>query len=389
MVSDGNQDSAQQQLSAWAQQQQPQQQAVRSQRYTVAQPAAAPPVFVGVLRDFLLEQYRLEGRQADLAACAALAATMAASLAPASWQSYSSMFGIFVRFCISSGVSFLPASQLTGLLWAQHLASKGTIKASTSQPYFSVVNTVHQLLGHPKPCADNPALSAFRKGWERQQQPLFTQPAVAGLALPPRLAFALYTALPACRTALALRPVLFSFLAYILFLRPASLLSVVWMRIVDGILQYKPLHWKGGRLQPADAPVLQFPISSLPFLPTAFARFEQLRGPVGSTFWCLPGESACTTPMAEGWFAAAGVSAGFSAADFGYTLYSTRRGGASAAAAVGVALHSIEARGGWTPGSGALRKRYLDHAVPADAHARMFFAGLVQAAVSPTQFFNS
>lgn len=216
---------------------------MRPQRYTVVLPEAAPPVFVNVLRDFLLEQYRLEGRQADAAACAALAVVMAASLAPASWQSYSSMFGLFVRFCISSSVAFLPASPLTGLLWAQHLAAKGTVKASTAQPYFSVVNTVHHLLGYPKPCADNPALSAFRQGWERQQQPLFPEPAVAGLAMPPRLAHALYAALPTCSTITALRPVLISFLSYLLFLRPASLLSVVWMRVTDGMLQYKPLHW--------------------------------------------------------------------------------------------------------------------------------------------------
>jgi hypothetical protein len=338
VVSDGNQDTAQQ-LSAWALQQQQQQPIARSQRYTVAQQQAAPPVFVTVLQDFLVEQYRLEGWQADVAACAALAAVMAASLAPASWQSYSSMFGLFVRFCISSNVSFLPATPLTGLLWAQHLAEKGTVKASTAQPYFSVVNTIHQLLGHPKPCAANPALTAFRKGWERQQQPLVVEPALAGLALPPRLAYALYLARPSCSTVAALRPVLFSVLSYVLILRPASLLSVVWMRVSDNLLQYKPLHWKGARLLPADAPVLQFPVQSLPFLTAALSRFQQLRGPPGATFR--------------------------------------------------VPLHKVEALGGWTAGSSALRKRYIDHAVPADAHARMFFAALVHSEVASAQLFNT
>jgi hypothetical protein len=387
VVSDGHQDTAQQ-LSAWALQQQQQQQEpiARSQRYTVVQQQAAPPVFVTVLQDFLVGQYRLEGRQADVAACAALAAVMAASLAPASWQSYSSMFGLFVRFCISSNVSFLPATRLTGVLWGQHLAEKGTVKASTAQPYFSVVNTIHQLVGHPKPCAANPALTAFRKGWERQQQPLVVEPALAGLALPPRLAYALYLALPSCNTVATLRPVLFSVLSYVLILRPASLLSVVWMRVSDNFLQYKPLHWKSARSLPADAPVLQFPVQSMPFLPAALSRFQQLRGPPGATFWSLRDEPAYTTPAAEQWFDAA---VRLAPVELNYTLYSCRRGGASAAAAVGVPLHKLEALGGWAAGSSALRKRYMDHAVPADTHALMFFAALVHSAVASTQLFNT
>lgn len=312
----GNSDRAQQ-LSNWAQQQQ-QQPVVRSPRYTLVAPVVAPPaVFVSLLQDFLVEQYRAAGQQPDLQACAALAATMAARLSPASWQTYGSSFGAFVRFCVARQLAFLPATQLTGLLWAQHLAASGTVQASTAQPYFSAVNTVHDMLGLPRPCADNPMLTSFRRGWEREQQPIAPLPAVAGLALPPRLAFSLYTALPSLSAPAALRPVLFCCLCYCLMLRPASLLSVQWLRVSQGFLQYKPLHWKGKRLQPDKAPVLQFSVARLPFLVTAVDRFRAQSSATGP-FWQLRADSSPpTTVVAEAWFASACDAARFPSADRG------------------------------------------------------------------------
>jgi hypothetical protein len=158
------------------------------------------------------------------------------------------------------------------------------------------------------------------------------------------------------------------------------------MRVSHNFLQYKPLHWKDARLLPADAPVLQCPVQSMPLLSAALSRFQQLRGPPGATFWSLLNEPAHTTPAAEQWFDDAVRLAGV---ELDYTLYSCRRGGASAAAAVGVPLHKVEALGGWSADSSALRKRYLDHAVPADAHASMFFASLVHSAVASMQLFNT
>ena len=170
MDNHGNSGRAQQ-LSSWAQQQP--QPGARSPRYTlVAAGDAPPPVFVSVLQDFLMEQYRAVGQQPDLQACEALAATMAARLSPASWQTYSSSFGAFVRFCLGKQLPFLPASQLTGMLWAQHLADSGTVQASTAQPYFSAINTVHHMLGLPRPCADNPMLTSFARVGSGSSSPL-------------------------------------------------------------------------------------------------------------------------------------------------------------------------------------------------------------------------
>lgn len=349
--------------------------------------ACAGP-FYAALRAFLAEQYLAAGLQPD-SSCDAIAAMMAARLSPASWQPYSSMFGMFVRFCVERELEFLPAGRLTMVMWAQHLAEKGTVKAATAGPYFSVVNTVHGMLGFDKPCVDNDMLASFRKGWERQQVSLQPAPAVAGLALPAALAFKLYLALPGAAAPQVLRQLLFCFLSFVLVLRPASLLSVQWMRVRDGMLQYKPLHWKG-RVMCADAaPVLQFPVRHLPFVSSALEKLLSSRYGVGDSIWRLRGEPAPVTSTAESWFAAACRKAGFPPQAGRYTLYSTRRGGASAAAAVGVQLHKIEALGGWCQGSAALRRSYLDHGVEACPRATHFFSPLVRAAVSPAPLFNS
>ncbi|GIL93191.1 hypothetical protein Vretifemale_20585, partial [Volvox reticuliferus] len=54
------------------------------------------------------------------------------------------------------------------------------------------------------------------------------------------------------------------------FLRPDSLLSVVWAQVceVEGlaVFRYKPLNWKGRIVKPESAPVLQFPLCGLPKL---------------------------------------------------------------------------------------------------------------------------
>ncbi len=65
-------------------------------------------------------------------------------------------------------------------------------------------------------------------------------------------------------------------LGFCLFLRPDSLLSVVWARVavIDGepTFQYKPLSWKGRIAARENTPVLQFPLGSLPFLREAMLQ---------------------------------------------------------------------------------------------------------------------
>ncbi|GLI60524.1 hypothetical protein VaNZ11_002531 [Volvox africanus] len=177
------------------------------------------------------------------------------------WRSYGSHFAAFVRFCVMEGLEFLPASFYAGLLWGQFLPAKGTVQAHTAQPYFSAVNTIHDLLGYPKPCAgDNTLVVAFRKGWERLQVSLSPTSSLV-LAFSVESAWVLYEALPLISVSSPVfLPLLFVVLGFCLFLRPDCLLSVCWARVVElggiPVFQYKPLNWKGRVVSAERAPVL-------------------------------------------------------------------------------------------------------------------------------------
>ncbi|GIL59118.1 hypothetical protein Vafri_14039 [Volvox africanus] len=147
-------------------------------------------------------------------------------------------------------------------------------------------------------------------------------------------------------SSVAFIPVLFVVLAFCTFLHPDSLLSVAWARVseVEGlaIFQYKPLN------------------------------FRQ------------------STSGAEQWFRSALSQCGLGRLVELHTLYSLRRGGASAARAAGVPLEVIESFGGWSAGSVALRQHYLDMGVSVSPAARAIFGPLASGRVAPfaAQFFN-
>jgi hypothetical protein len=141
------------------------------------------------------------------------------------------------------------------------------------------------------------------------------------------------------------------------------------------VLWYTPLRYKTSVVPAGQA--RQIDIRRLPQVAAAVARFERLRGvrPAAASWWQLPAETvAPTTPHAEAWFAEACAAVGFPAGAF--TLYSLRRGGASAALAAGAQLPRIEYLGGWAAGSVVLRKTYLDLSFPNDAGAGLFFGWL-------------
>lgn len=357
--------------------------------------AAAPEAFNQSLFESLLQIFSAAGLEPDvLLELREVASVMAARLSPASWAAYGSHISKFVRFCTGRGLPFLPATKLTGLLYARFLAAEGTVKAATAQPYFSAVNTLHELFGFEKPCSDNPQLTSFRKGWARMQVQL-TAVSELVLAFPADRVKVLYDLLPSLSfDAVRLRQVLFVVLAFCLILRPHSLLSVVSFTLceVDGecVLQYKPLAWKGKVCLPSLAPVLQFPLAGLPNLRAAVQHLMRMTAAGHSSVWCLQGERHPTTPVAESWFAAV-LRSYFPELVGVHTLYSLRRGGASAARAAGLDLQVIESFGGWSAGSSALRERYLDFAVAPSPSAMLFFGRMASSRVPlfKRQYFQS
>ena len=314
-----------------------------------------------------------------------IAQMVCARVSASSWCSYSSHITQFVRFCDAEDLPYLPATQLTGVMWAQHLAAKGTVRASTAQPYFSAINTLHELLSYPKPCgADNPLLANFCKGWERLQVSL--EPAkTLVLAFAADMVWQLYLQLPSVSGS-PLTELLFVVLGFLTFLRPASLLSVDWWCIASHagseVFQYRPVTWKGKVVQPSEAPVLQLPLVGVPLLRGALLAHGHMKDPLWSR--------TISTPTAEGWFN--NVLRRHSLAHLAdmHTLYSLRRGGASAARAAGVPLEVVESFGGWCAGSRALKEHYLDMGITSSVAGTAFFGALASRQVAPfaVQYFN-
>ncbi|EFJ39010.1 hypothetical protein VOLCADRAFT_108798 [Volvox carteri f. nagariensis] len=130
-------------------------------------------------------------------------------------------------------------------------------------------------------------------------------------------------------------------------------------------------------MAPALAPVLQFPLGGLPFLRVALLH-RLSRDPA-----CLWPERQ-TMQEAERWFDRVLAQCGLEGLRSIHTLYSLRRGGASAARAAGVPLDIIEAFGGWAAGSSALWEHYLDLGVRGCPRAVAFFGPLAARRVACT-----
>jgi hypothetical protein len=312
-----------------------------------------------------------------------LVSVIAARLAPNTWRTYSSCFGQFVRFCVSENLPFLPATEVVGLQWLLHVAKRGTVKADASRGYFAAVNTLHELLGWPKPCTGM-MFHSFMRGWIRSQEVVAElEDSARVLACPATVALSWYRGLQGLTAdSRWLKPLIYCVLSYRLFLRPATMLSIVHAEVVNlhgrWVLRYKPESWKTGVATVGSLPVHTFDITPFPLLRLALQAY--LPG-VGSG--CMWGSSeGVSLAAAAGWFTA--VLAEFTPDVMGQlTLYSCRRGGASAARAVGVPLDLIELMGGWAMGSVAMRRRYLDMSVVAGEAASFWFQGMLPGAAVP------
>ena len=103
-------------------------------------------------------------------------------------------------------------------------------------------------------------------------------------------------------------------------------------------------------------------------------------------FWILPGERlGREDAVATDWVQAACAHLRATPPMGGkYTSHCLRKGGASAAHAVGVSYDDICILGDWAPGSSTPRKHYIDLSVLADAAAGHFFAFRIRRAPAAT-----
>ena len=84
------------------------------------------------------------------------------------WLGYASKVKRWHDFCDSAGIPAFPARPEHILCYLGHLQEEGRIKASSLQPYLSVLNSWHVDMGLPKPAVGH-AITMLRRGYGEVQ----------------------------------------------------------------------------------------------------------------------------------------------------------------------------------------------------------------------------
>ena len=308
--------------------------------------------------------------------------------APTTLASYDSKWARFQEYCDAHGRSCLPAEPSTCALYVAHIANKGTVRASSLQPYLSAINWVHKdiMLTADGP-ATGPLLTRLRQGLAIEQA---QEPAVAAnvrVALPADVAWralqkglSMHTVktleharvLRAC-TAVALGFLTMGRADTTVHLRPGD---IFW----DKNMLYITLQHEKGRSRRADfaARTVTFPVNptNLPLLHLlhAWHKFRDSWGH-GNVYFGLKGERAPTSPSAalSAWLIlVCQLLDVHPPPGCTWSSHSLRKGGASAANAIGVPTAQIRLIGGWQRQS-AVVLDYIDAAVLQSPGAWFFF----------------
>ena len=322
-----------------------------------------------------------------------------ASLSPTSYQSYGSALGQFVRFCAEEGTEPLDASLATVLRFTAWLARRGTVGASSLQPYYSAINRFLQ--DHLRqPVAHGPLLSAARRGLALQQ--VDTRPDPVRVALPAEAALAILRAAQAglegarwtCEGLPGLQLLRAQVMTVVnfLFLHRAS--TSTHCKTGDLVVDSRavtlyPAFLKGKRRDPAGRkPVYTLPVRHQPEVAALLRAYilgrehlaSSMRVAVPEMFWVLPGERV--TPgaaLVTQWLQVACASVGAAPPPgFTWSSHSLRKGGATAAYHAGVPLGTIRYLGAWAKHS-AVVNDYIDFAAQNTPAGAFFFGWLTPA----------
>jgi hypothetical protein len=308
----------------------------------------------------------------------------AQSLEPSTWSQYISCFKKFVRFCAVEHCLFLPASQGTVLKYVLFLADEGVVNAGSCGTYFAAVNKFHDLSGFEKP-AVGVLFEALKKGWSRMQvavEPLaFLQAESKIPCVPATVVLRMYDLLPSVPVGSdEFRALVYVVVAFRVFLRPATLLAITWSQVleVDGraALRFASDRWKTGRAKGLSD--VRMPSVDLTDLPHLRAALDWAVGDSGGTQFF--GFTSVETGNRMFQRALELVRPDLLGK---FSQYSCRRGGASAAYAVGVPIDVIESVGFWARNSTALRDHYIDRSTGASEAASFFFKSLLPGSVAP------
>ena len=317
--------------------------------------------------------------------------TMVRALADSSRSNYCGKIAEFERVCRARDLVPRPASQFTILIWLQYLSDKGTVQASSSQPYLSAINKFHVDVGLPAPAVGQFVID-FVKGWgRRQREDLAADLSDVRVFLPADVVVRVLTLAQRGPTVLGpslYRAAVFVVLNFVLFARGATGvgLQVPHVILARGELRIILGAEKGRehRRVRRHVGIPREAVSGLYDLISDYANWSQSLW--GTTrpphFWRIPtdGDGRLAASRADDWLqqvldhlnekAPPGLK---------WTGHSMRGGAATSASAIDVRQNKVCFFGGWAAMSAALEKKYIDPTAPATPGCYALFSWMLPA----------
>ena len=322
------------------------------------------------------------------------------SLAASTAESYGSHVARFVRFCDAQPdrPSPLPASTDTVLRWLEgDVCARGTVLADSLQPYLSAINRIHRDCGFDEPALGHlvqqykGGLAHAQTARGRSSERVYLPPPVVDGVLSWALEVDLDAAGPAVhelfRAAVA---TVFTFCFFARGATGAALLAKHVRRGPAGELLITLDHEKG-KAKRARARLLTIPAGAVPGLDELLVKWEELRGGSAGgasgehSYYALPSErlrargqpARFRSPQIDSWLQLVLRHFGVAPpAGETWSGHSLRKGAASGASAIGVAIDRICWCGGWSVQARVVYD-YVDPTCPSSLAAYRFFGWLL------------
>ena len=315
--------------------------------------------------------------------------TLSHSLTGTTADNYGKHWARFVRWCEQQPdkPAPLPAKTPTVLRWlAGDVTARDTVRAGSLQPYLSALNRVHTDLDYDPPALGH-GVRQYRRGLAHQQgadgraaRRVYLPPPIMEQVLLWSLSLNLKVATPRERAAFrAAVAATFTFCFFARGATGAALRAEHVRRSVTGITV--TLESEKGKAQSWDSRTFTLPPGAVPGLADLLSKWEAFRGRCKprDSYYALPGERRRTFPASQvdTWLREilAHLDVQPPAGEL-WSGHSLRKGAASGAAAIGVALDRICWCGGWSVHGKAVHD-YIDPTCPSSAAGRRFFGWLL------------
>ena len=325
------------------------------------------------------------------------------SLAANSARSYSGLVRQFMDFCRIRGLAFNPATPATCLLFLASLHDRGTIQPQSAANFVSAINRFHaDVFGMAQgPCSGRD-ISTFITGWEQERADGNATVATRDVRvpLPARVAHAalqMAADMPELRLpahVLRFRTLLYVGLGFALMARADTDIHLLLedIGVSDDDIWIR-LRTEKGKKRKLERRILRIPASTANGLLhrvlkrwlAGHAAMRRMTAHANTAwaaqgnFWRMPNDPVWTSSsgICTDWMGhALGLLGCAPPLGQAWTSHSLRKGAASAANALGVALVRICFHGGWVA-HGAAVHDYIDPSVMPDAAAAAFFSWML------------